>query len=79
MPFEVKGKNIALRNGSNKTRTKAAIPDFGVSTTILNPVDIFRRWYKFKFGLLRGHVESRHFAARRQHFYFLYVFLGITG
>ena len=35
------------------------IPDFGVSTAILNPVDVFRRWCKMRFGLLRGHVKSR--------------------
>ena len=39
------------------------IPDFGVSTAILNPVDIFRRWFKLNFGLLRGHVKSPHITA----------------
>ena len=39
------------------------IPDFGVSAAILNPVDIFRRWCKLNFGLLRGHVKSRHITA----------------
>ena len=38
-------------------------PDFEVSTANLNPVDIFRRWCKLNFGLLRGHVKSRHFTA----------------
>ena len=55
----------------------------GVSTTILNPVDIFCRWYKLNFGLLQDQVKSCHFAerieAKRQYFYFLYIFLGITG
>ena len=35
-----------------------AIPDFGVSTAILNPIDIFRRLRKLNFGLLRGHDKS---------------------
>ena len=39
------------------------IPDFGVSTAILNPVETFRRWCKLNFGLLRGHVKSHHFTA----------------
>ena len=39
------------------------LPDFGDSTAILNPVDLFRRWCKVNFGLLRGHVKSRYFAA----------------
>ena len=62
-----------------------AISDFGVSIAILNPVDIFRRWCKLKFGLLRGHIKSLHFHfteniyAKRYYSYFLYVFLGITG
>ena len=37
--------------------------DFGVSTAILNPVDIFRRWCKLRFGLLRRHVKSRRMTA----------------
>ena len=28
------------------------ISDFGVSTAILNPLDIFRRWWKLNFRLL---------------------------
>ena len=39
------------------------IPDFGFSPAILNPVNFFRRWCKLNFGLLRGHVKSRHFIA----------------
>ena len=38
-----------------------AVPDFGVSTVILNLVDIFSRGCKLNFGLQRGHVKSRHF------------------
>ena len=38
-------------------------PDFRVSTAILNPVDIFRRWCKLNFGLSWGHVKSRHITA----------------
>ena len=43
--------------------TKSAIPDLGVSTAILNPVDIFCRWYKLNFGPLRDHVKLRHITA----------------
>ena len=39
------------------------IPDFGVNKVILNPVDIICRWCKLNFGLLRGHLESRHITA----------------
>ena len=39
------------------------IPDFGVSTAILNPTEIFRKWYKLNFGLARGYVKSRYFTA----------------
>ena len=37
------------------------IPNFGVSTTILNPIDIPCRWYKLNFWLLQGQVKSYHF------------------
>ena len=37
--------------------TSIRIPDSGIGTVILNPVDIFRRWCKLNFGLLRGHVK----------------------
>ena len=40
------------------------IPDFGDSAAILNPAEIFRRWCKLNFGLLRGHVKSRHITAQ---------------
>ena len=53
------------------------------STTILNIIDISRRWCKPNFGPLRAQVKSRHFPeridARKQYFYFLYIFLGIIG
>ena len=59
------------------------IPNFGVSTTILNPVNIFCKWYKLNFGLTQGQVKSYHFYERievkRQYFYFLYIFLGEIG
>ena len=59
------------------------IPNFGVSRTILNPFDIFCRLYKLNFGLLQGQVKSYHFderiEAKRQYFYFSYIFLGIIG
>ena len=41
-------------------KNNVTIHDFGVSTTILNPVDIFCRWYKLNIGFLRGHVKLRH-------------------
>ena len=50
------------------------IPNFGVSTTILNPVDISCRRYKLNFGLLQGQVKLRQFF-----FNFLYKFLEIIG
>ena len=60
-----------------------SIPDFGVSTAIVNIIDIFHRRCKLNFGPLRGQVKSRHFPERinawRQYFYFLYKFLGIVG
>ena len=40
---------------------ESAIPDFRVRTTISNALDIFRKWYKLNFELLRGHVKSCHF------------------
>ena len=59
------------------------VPDFGVSTTILNRKDIFRRWCKLNFGTLRDQVKSCYFSERigawRQYFYFLYKFLGTIG
>ena len=55
------------------------MPNFGVSTTILNPVDIFCRCYKLNFGLLQGQVKSYHFyeiiEVKRQYFYFCIYFL----
>ena len=57
------------------------IPTFGVSTTILNPVDISCRWYKLNFGLLQGQVKLYHFyewiEVKRQFVCFLYKFLEI--
>ena len=50
---------------------KAIVPDFGVSTAILNTIYISRKWCKLNLGLLRGLVKSRHFPeridARRQY------------
>ena len=49
------------------------ISDFGVSTAILNPADIFG---KLNLGPMWGQVNSHHFSerigARRQYFHFLY-------
>ena len=60
-----------------------SIPDFGVTTAILNTIDISRRWCRLDFGPLRDQAKSRHFPERidatRQYFYYLYKFLGITG
>ena len=68
-------KNLAWRS--------MPIPNSGVNTTVVNPVDIFCSWYKLKFGLLQGQVKSYHFPekimVKRQYFYFLYIFLGIIG
>ena len=59
------------------------IPNFGVSKTILNPVDIHCRWHKLNFGMLLGQIKLNHFyeriEAKRQYFHFLYKFLGING
>ena len=59
------------------------IPNFGVNTTVVNPVDIFCSWCKLKFGVFQGQVKSYHFPERivvkKQYFYFLYIFLGIIG
>ena len=33
---------------------RTVIPDFGVSTAILNTIDISRSWCKLHFGSLRG-------------------------
>ena len=59
------------------------IPDFGISTAILNITDFPHRWCKCKFRLLWGHVKSCNFPqrieARRQYFYFSYKFYGIIG
>ena len=50
------------------------IPDFGVSTAILNTADVSRRWCKLNFGPLWGLVKSCHLTqridTRRQYFYF---------
>ena len=57
------------------------IPNFGASKTILNPVNIFCRWYKLNLGVLQGQVKLYHFMneqrQRDNFFYFLYKFLEI--
>ena len=54
--------------------------DYGVTTAILNTIDIFRSLCKLNFGPSQCHVKSCHFPqrrdARRQYFYFLHKFLG---
>ena len=37
------------------------MPDYGVTTAILNIIDISRRLCKLNFGPLQGHVKSCHF------------------
>ena len=58
---------------------KVWIPDFGVSTVILNTIDFSGRWCKLHFGPLPGQVKSHYFPerrdAKRHYFYFLYKFL----
>ena len=39
-----------------------SISDFGVSTAILDPLDVFRRWCKLNFSPMRDQVKSRHFS-----------------
>ena len=60
-----------------------SISDLGVSTAILNPVDVFRRWYKLSFWPMRDQVKSRHFSeqtgARRPYFHFLYKYFRIIS
>ena len=65
-------KEINFAN--NKTAAPfSTIPNFDVSTAIINTTGISCRWCKLNFGPLRGHVNSRHFPerinARRQYFY----------
>ena len=65
-----------------RTDVILSISDFGVSTAMLNPADIFRRWCKLSFRPMRDQVKSRHFSeqtgARRPYFHFLYKYIGIT-
>ena len=60
-----------------------SISDLGVSTAILNPVNVFRRWYKLSFWPMRDQVKSRHFSeqtgARRPYFHFLYKYFRIIS
>ena len=57
---------------NSKIFVQSEIPDFGVSTPILNTIDISCRWCKLNLGPLRGHIKSRHFPeridARRRYF-----------
>ena len=66
---------------SKLKHTSVDISNFGVSTAILNIIDIYRKWCKLNFGPLWDQVKSRHFPERidamRQYFYFLYKFLAI--
>ena len=57
--------------------------DFGVSTAILIPVDVFCRWCKLSFRPMRGQVKSHHFSeyrgAQRPYFHFLYKYIAIIS
>ena len=44
----------SIAEGHLKCNFVSSEPDFGVSMAILNPVDIFRRWCRLNFGLLRA-------------------------
>ena len=46
---------------------ESCIPDFGVSTVILNRIVVFRRWYKFNFRPKRSQVKSCHFSWKDRH------------
>ena len=50
---------------------------------ILNTIDISHRWCMLNFGLSQEQVKSRHLPeridARKQNFYLLYKYLGISG
>ena len=39
-----------------------SIPDFWVTTAILNPVDVYRRSCKLSFRPMQNQVKSRHFS-----------------
>ena len=57
-----------------------SITDFGVSTTILNPVDVFRRWCKFSFRPMRDQVKHAIFLnrqARGDHIFNFYTNISV--
>ena len=58
-----------------------SIPNSGVGTAILNPVDIFRMWRKLNFGPLRGQVgwkqRGKSFWAVVWIFYYLFKETGL--
>ena len=41
------------------------IPNFGVSTAILNTIDILLRWCKWNFDPLQGQVKAHNFHERK--------------
>ena len=59
------------------------ISNFGVSTTVLNPVDNSCRWCKLNFEPMPDQVKLRHFSektgVRRQYFHIFKKFLGIIS
>ena len=60
-----------------------SIPDFEVNTDILNPVDVFRKWYKLSFRSKRDRLNHAIFLSRWARgdniFTFLYKFIGIIS
>ena len=76
-------EDVLCRLGSKNTlhylkEFNGAIPNFGISTAILNTIDISRWWCKLNFGLLRDHVKSCHFpewigAGRRYFYFFIHI------
>ena len=48
---------ISVGGNFHHVENQLTIPYFGVSTAILNPPEIFCRWYKLTLGLLRGRAK----------------------
>ena len=81
-----KQKSTPYKKDGRKEKSNSrsiSIPDFRVSTAIINHIDIVCRWCKLNFGPKRGQVKSCYFSERihvwRKYFYLLYKFLGIIA
>ena len=76
-------KEIQKQGKQNILINVSLIPDLGVSTAILNTIDISRRCCKLNFGPLQGQVKARNFPeridARRNCLYFPHKFIGAIG